>query len=177
LQLDLDLVVLMPFGRPPHRDVPAEPRPERRYELCLAAVEGDDRLTVSRTEIDRPGPSFTVDTLRTLREEVPDDELFFIMGADTAATLPEWREPEEVLRLAKVAVVGRARSGEDDVRSTIGDLAGAGDVRFLSMPGIGISSTMVRERVAGGKPIRYLVPEAVERYIDEHGLYREGRVS
>lgn len=176
-QLELDEVVLMPVGKAPHREIEQDPGPEARYELCRLAVAGDERLSVSRLEIDKPGRSYTVETLRALREESPDAELFFIMGADEAASLPEWKDPEEVLRLASIAVAERESTGRDRVTEAV-EALGAGDrVRFFSMPGIAISSTMIRERVASGRPIRYLVPDAVAEYIERAGLYRAGVAS
>jgi nicotinate-nucleotide adenylyltransferase len=115
-----------------------------------------------------------VETLRALRKETPDAELFFIMGADEAASLPQWKDPEEVLRLASIAVAERESTGRERVREAV-EALGAGDrVRFFSMPGIAISSTMIRERIASGRPIRYLVPDAVAGYIERAGLYRAG---
>lgn len=173
-QLELDEVVLMPVGEAPHREIEQDPGPEARYELCRLAVAGDERLSVSRLEIDKPGPSYTVETLRALREETPDAELFFIMGADEAASLPKWKDPEEVLRLASIAVAERDSTGRDRVREAVELLGGGDRVRFFSMPGIAISSTMIRERIASGRPIRYLVPDAVAEYIERAGTYRAG---
>jgi nicotinate-nucleotide adenylyltransferase len=173
-QLQLDEVVLMPVGEAPHRELEQDPGPEARYELCRLAVAGDERLSVSRLEIEKPGRSYTVETLRALREETPDAELLFIMGADEAASLPSWKDPEEVLRLASIAVAERESAGRDRVCEVV-EALGAGDrVKFFSMPGIAISSTMIRERIASDRPIRYLVPQAVADYIERAGLYRAG---
>ena len=167
----------MPVGEAPHREIEQDPGPEARYELCRLAVAGNERLSVSRLEIDKPGPSYTVETLRALRETSPEAELFFIMGADEAASLPEWKDPEEVLRLASIAVAERESTRRDRVHEAVEGL-GAGDrVKFFSMPGIAISSSMIRERIASGRPIRYLVPDAVAEYIERAGLYRAGVAS
>lgn len=167
----------MPVGEAPHRQIEKDPGPEARYELCRLAVAGDERMSVSRLEIEKPGPSYTVETLRALRDERPDAELFLIMGSDQAASLPTWKDPEEVLRLASIAVAEREGAGRDRVRDAV-EALGAGDrVKFFSMPGIAISSTMIRERIAADRPIRYLVPDAVAEHIERAGLYRAGVAS
>ncbi len=173
VQLQLDEVVIVPVGEAPHREVEADPGGETRFELCRAAVEGDERFSVSRLELDRPGPSYTVDTLRALREERgAQDELVLLLGGDQAAELPRWHEPEQVLALADVGVVARSALTPDDVRGRLSGLRGAEGLRFFEMPRIDISSTLVRRRVAGELPIRYLLPGPVERLIGERGLYR-----
>ena len=132
-------------------------------------------------EIERGGPSYTVDTLQAIHSSHPDAQLTFILGADTASTLPSWREPARVLELADLAVAARTGSDRDGVLDTVAPLLAAGlarardsrpaGVRFLHMPTIEVSSSMVRERAAGGAPIEELVGGAVARYIHEHGLY------
>ena len=146
--------------------------------MCRLSVAGDERLGVSRIEVDRPGPSYTVDTLRELHARAPADELVLILGGDVAATLPEWREPEELLRLARLGVAERAQANRSTIAESLRALdsgAARGDERvaYFAMPRFDVSSSMVRSRVAGGKPIRYLVPGEVHRYIQAHGLYRD----
>lgn len=171
--LGLDRVVLMPAGVPPHKQlVDGDADAEARHELCRLAVADDERLAVSRLELDRPGRSYTVDTLRALREREPQDELTFIVGGDMATSLPTWREPEAVLSLATLAVAERRGAGRDEIERRLAPLAGADRVVFFEMPRIDVSSSLVRERSAQDHPIRYLVPDRVERYIAEHGLYR-----
>src|SRR6202012_5349332 len=106
-ELDLDQVMLIPAGVPPHKPVDDEPGPEHRLELCRLAVGDDERFTVSDLELRRDGPSFTVDTLEILRKRSPSDDLFLILGADIAAGLADWHEPERVLELATVAIAKR----------------------------------------------------------------------
>jgi nicotinate-nucleotide adenylyltransferase len=171
-QLDLDRVVLMPAGEPPHKQVVADPGAEARYALCERAVADDERLDVSRLEIERAGRSFTVDTLRALHDLSPQDDITFIVGGDMARSLPSWREPEAVLSLATVAVVERGDDDRDAIATAIAPLTGAERVRFFAMPRIDVSSSLVRERVASGQPIRYLVPDAVAGAIAEQGWYR-----
>jgi nicotinate-nucleotide adenylyltransferase len=171
VQLGLDRVTFVPTARPPHREIEQDPGAEVRMEMCEAATAGDERFTVSRTELEREGPSYTVDTLRVLHDASPDDELFLLLGGDQAAALPDWREPEEVLRLATVTAVERVGWSRNAIVIKLGRLRGAENVRFLDMPLIQVSSSMIRRRAAEGKPIRYLVPERVLDYIQEKGLY------
>jgi len=172
-QLGLDRVLLLPAGVPPHKEIPGgDPGPALRLALCEAAVAGDPRLGVSRIELERPGRSYTVDTLRLLRERDPQDELTFIVGGDMAASLPAWREPEAILSLARLAVAERRGADRERIRRAIAPLAGAERVVFFDMPRLDISSSLVRARVARGRSIRYLVPDAVAELIAARGLYR-----
>lgn len=172
-QLELDAVVLVPARVPPHKEVPADPGAEVRLALCEAAVAKDERLGVSRIELDRPGPSYTVDTLRAIHATSPGDELTFIVGGDMAASLPEWREPDALLELATLAVAERAEIRRAEILRQLRGLRRVGDrVRFFSMPRIDVSSTDIRARVRAGRPIRYLVPDDVARLIGARGLYQ-----
>jgi nicotinate-nucleotide adenylyltransferase len=171
-QLELDIVVLMPVGEPPHKQVAQDPGREVRFELCKRLAGADESLEVSRLEIEREGPSYTVDTLRALRRGRSDDDLFLILGGDMAATLASWRDPEHVLLMATVAVAEREQARQAQVRSAIAGIEGSERVTFFAMPGIEISSTLVRERVNAGQPYRHLVPGPVADFIQEEGLYR-----
>jgi nicotinate-nucleotide adenylyltransferase len=172
-QLDLDRVTWVPTNVPPHKELEDEPGARVRLELCERAVAGDDRFAVSALELERGGPSFTVDTLRTLRDQAPEDELIFIAGGDQARSLPSWREPEQILSLATFAVAERAGAARRDIAEQLHSLTGGtADVQFFAMPRIDVSSSDVRRRVAEGRPIRYLVPDAVAEAIASRGLYR-----
>jgi nicotinate-nucleotide adenylyltransferase len=171
VQLELDKVVFMPVGHPPHRELESDPGPEVRLELVELAISDDERFEVSRAELDREGPSYTVDTLRDLRKQSPEDELFLILGGDQAAALTTWREPEAVLELATVAVVERTNWSRNAIGIKLGRLKGEQGIRYLEMPVIQVSSSAVRRRVAEGRPIRYLVPDRVVAYIEANGLY------
>lgn len=171
-QLGLERVELVPVFSPPHKAVADDPGPEVRLELCRAAVEGEEGLGVCEVEVRRGGPSFTVDTLRELdASDSRAPELTFIVGGDMALSLPSWREPEEILRLARLGVaergearraqIDRALSGYDDAR-----------IDFFAMPRIDLSSTEIRARVAAGRRVRHLVPAGVADAIAERGLYR-----
>jgi len=175
VELGLDVVVLMPTGVPPHKEAEGDPGAESRFVLCRLAAHGDEGLQVSRLELERPGRSYTVDTLRAVHERDPDHELTFIVGGDIARELTSWREPEAVLELARIGVAERVDATRADVGERVADLRGARErVDFFDMPRVDISSSVVRRRVAAGRPIRYLVPDAVAEHIEAHGLYRAG---
>jgi nicotinate-nucleotide adenylyltransferase len=171
LQLELESVAFMPMGQAPHREIEEDPGSEARLEMCEAAIDGDERFSASRLELEREGPSYTVETLRALRERSPDDELFLILGGDQAAVLPSWHEAEAVLELATPVVVERVGFNRNSIGIRLSRLRGADRIRYLDMPLMQVSSTAVRRRVAAGKPVRYLVPDKVIEYIDSHGLY------
>jgi nicotinate-nucleotide adenylyltransferase len=171
LQLGLDRVTLIPARVPPHKPVEDEPGAEHRLELCRLAIEGDERFDVSDIEVVRDGPSYTVDTLEELHSSAPENELFLIVGGDIAAGLPGWYRPEQVLSLATLAVARRRGTSRAAVARALRSLAGGERARFFRMPRIGISSTMLRDRVRAGQPTKYYVPDPVERYIHQHRLY------
>lgn len=172
-QLSLDRVLLLPVHTPPHKEADADPGVEVRVRLCEAAVSGEERLLVSRVEADVPGRSFTVDTLRGLHERRPEDHLTFIVGGDMAHSLPAWREPEAILDLAEIGVAEREDLRRDEIAHGVSGLRGAsGRMRFFEMPRLDISSSLIRSRVAAGRSIRYLVPDAVADVIEREGLYR-----
>ena len=135
------------------------------------ATSADGRFGVSRIELDRPGLSYTVDTLRAVRERSPDDELYLILGGDQAAALPTWHEPAAVLELATVAVVERAEHRRAEIAEQVRSIRGDDHVVFFDMPRIDVSSTLVRERASAGLPIRYLVPDKVANYVGAQSLY------
>ena len=170
--LGLDKVVLLPVFRPPHKPLDDDPGPEARYELCHLAVAKDDRFAVSRLELDREGPSYTVDTLRTIHAGSPGDDLTFIVGGDVAQGLPSWREPEAILELATVAVAEREGIRRQDIAERVSALPGAGRLVFFDFPRMDLSSSQIRRRVREGRPIRYLVPDDVARVIGARGYYR-----
>jgi nicotinate-nucleotide adenylyltransferase len=179
--LGLDLVVMMPAHIPPHKPSEEDPGAEHRLRMCRLSVEGADGVSVCELELKRGGASYTVDTLEAIHVSHPGAQLTFIAGADTASTLPAWRDPARLLELADLAVAARAGTGREGVLDTVVPLLGARDgaggdrraaVRFLAMPAMEVSSSMARERVARGDPIQDLVGGAVASYIAEHDLYR-----
>ena len=176
-QLGLDRVVLMPVAAPPHKELDDDPGAEARFELCRLAVAKDDRLEVSRLELDRGGASYTAETLRAIHASSPGDELVFIVGGDMAASLPTWREPEAILELATLAVAEREGIRRRDIAEAVAPLRGGDRIAFFDLPRIDVSSSAVRARVRGGKPIRYWVPDDVARLIGARGYYLGQRVS
>jgi nicotinate-nucleotide adenylyltransferase len=163
--LGLDEVVFIPAGAPYQKD--GTTPGEHRYLMTVLATAANPAFSVSRVEVDRGGPTYTVDTLRRMRDRALDDQLFFITGADAILNILTWKDAEECLRLAEF--VAATRPGHD-----LGKLEAAGLtslVRVLDVPALAISSTDIRERFAAGRSVSYLIPESVEQYARKHGLY------
>ncbi|WP_258069782.1 nicotinate-nucleotide adenylyltransferase [Arthrobacter sp. SX1312] len=161
---DLDEVVFVPTGQPWQKVDKEVTAAEHRYLMTVIATASNPSFTVSRVDIDRPGPTFTIDTLRDLKAERPDAQLFFITGADAMAQILTWKNAEELWSLAHF--IGVTRLGHE--------LDGRGrDVSLLEVPAMAISSTDCRHRVGEGKPVWYLVPDGVVQYIAKHRLYRQ----
>ncbi|GJF28500.1 putative nicotinate-nucleotide adenylyltransferase [Kitasatospora sp. NE20-6] len=161
----LDEVIFVPTGQPWQKSDRHVTPAEDRYLMTVIATAENPQFSVSRIDIDRQGPTYTVDTLRDLRDLHPDAELFFITGADALAQILSWRDSEELFALAHF--IGCTRPGH-----TLSD-AGlpAGGVSLVEVPALAISSTDCRNRVAKGEPVWYLVPDGVVRYIDKRALY------
>lgn len=159
---DLEAVLFVPAGIPPHKTDETVSPAEARLAMLRAAVGDDPRFRISGIELRREGPSYTVDTLRELLEEEPDRELRLIIGADQLAEFGSWKEPGAIAGLARVTVMNR---GDDDLHPGV-------EYDTVRVPRIALSSTLVRERVARGRPIRYLVPDGVVEIIEGRGLYR-----
>lgn len=176
--LGLERVLLVPAAQPPHKpDRPVTP-PAHRLAMAELAVAGNPWFSVSPVELERGGASYTVDTLEALRAAGTADP-WFILSSEALLDFPSWREPDRILRLARLAVVPRAGAEPLDGHWLRRHLPSAGDrVRFLAGPLLPISGSVVRRRAAAGRSVRYLVPEPVARYIAEHGLYAEapGRI-
>ena len=161
---DLDEVVFVPTGMP-YQKQDVSPS-EHRYLMTVVATASNPGFTVSRVDIDRGGPTYTIDTLRDLRIERPDAELFFISGADAVAQILEWKDAEELFSLAHFVAV--TRPGH---QLSVSGLPATG-VSLLEVPALAISSTDCRGRVNRGYPVWYLVPDGVVQYISKHHLYR-----
>jgi nicotinate-nucleotide adenylyltransferase len=170
-QLQLSEVVLMPTGEAPHKRIVDDPGREQRLAMTRLAAADDARFSVSTLEVDRDGPSYTYETLELLADERGDTELVFVMGADAAVGLESWRRPERVVELARIAVASRSGVSEAEVAATMRSLGADGRATMLEMPQFGVSSSSVRERAAAGRPLRYLVPESVARFVEEKGVY------
>ncbi|MCM3555665.1 nicotinate-nucleotide adenylyltransferase [Janibacter melonis] len=163
--LDLDEVVFVPTGQPWQKAERTVSPPEHRYLMTVVATASNPRFTVSRVDIDRDGPTFTIDTLRDLRAARPDDELFFITGADALAQILSWKDADELFELAHF--VGVTRPGYELSESGLPQ----DRVTLQEVPAMSISSTNCRDRVAEGEPVWYLVPDGVVQYINKYALY------
>lgn len=170
-ELDIERVLFTPVLVPPHKPARWDPGAEHRLRMCRLAVRGQQRLGVCTLELERPGPSYTVDTLRDIHASDPDAELTLILGSDMARTLPSWREPREILKLARLAVAEREDTSRGEVLDALAPLDGAARVAFVDMPRLDISSSLVRKQLTAGKPIDELVGGEVAGYIAEHELY------
>lgn len=170
----LDRVILIPTGCSYFKEDQKVTAPQLRYEMTRLAAGDNPRLVVSDVETTRPGNSYTADTLRELRAIYPDDELYYIVGADTLVLMSLWRAPEVIFSLCHVLVETRpdeiAGKGLLEEIEALRDKYGA-DITILPARNIAISSTEIRSRVRAGESIRYLVPAAVENFIREQGLY------
>ena len=170
-QFAFDEVLFMPAGLPPHKEVEGGTSAEARYHMTVLATEDNSRFRVSRYEIDRGDCCYTVDTVRHFHEEMPDAEIFFITGADSVLEILDWKDPEEILQMA--TLIGATRPGYPlDRFAEQSDLIRQGRVRIMEIPAIGVSSTMIRQRVDQGRSIRYLVTESVRKFIEQERLYR-----
>lgn len=175
-QLDLHEVRLVPARVPPHKDEPAVAPPERRAVWLERAVAERPGLVVSRVELQRAGTSYTVDTLEAIAAAEPDLALWFVLGADQLESFPGWHEPARILELARLAVVARG----DVARRELAGLArrvAPGRADIVEVPPIGISSSMIRGRIAAGEPVEHLVPPAVAAALAEEGLLPSRRPS
>jgi nicotinate-nucleotide adenylyltransferase len=176
-ELALERVLLVPARLPPHKRAADDPGAPPRLEMCRLLTAHEDAVAVSALELERDGPSYTVDTLRALHAAHPHTSLTFILGADIARTLPTWREPRELLALAELAVAPRAASTTAEVLADLAPLLDTrcGEdkrVRFLTMPPLDVSSSLIRDRLRRGAAIDELVGPAVATYIAANRLYR-----
>jgi nicotinate-nucleotide adenylyltransferase len=165
-RFDLDEVVFVPTGKPSFKQHQAVSPAEHRYLMTVIATASNPRFTVSRVDIDRDGTTYTVDTLRDLRAERPDSDLFFITGADAVEQILTWRDAAELFTMAHFVAV--TRPGH---QLSIAGLP-QGRVTLQEVPALAISSTDIRARAGTGQPVWYLVPDGVVQYIGKHGLYR-----
>ena len=164
----LDEVIFVPTGRPWQKSDREISNPEHRYLMTVVATAANPVFTVSRVDVDRPGATYTIDTLRDLRDLHPDADLFFITGADALQSILTWKDTQEIFELAHF--VGVTRPGHEL------DTAGlpADGVTLIEVPAMAISSTDCRARVFAGQPVWYLVPDGVVQYINKYALYTGG---
>jgi nicotinate-nucleotide adenylyltransferase len=169
-QLELDSVLLVPTGVAPHKEIAEDPGAEPRAEMARRTAAVGEGLEVSDVEMRRDGPSYTFETLEALREQRPESELVWLMGADAAIGLESWKRPERVVELARLGIAERSgvdSAAVDDVLARVG----ADDAARVKMPEIGISSSLVRDRVRSERPFAHLVPDGVAEVIAGERLY------
>jgi nicotinate-nucleotide adenylyltransferase len=170
----LSTVLFVPAQRQPLKDAAPRASTADRVAMLERAVAGNPRFAVGTLELERPAPSYTVDTLRELHAmHGPDCELYFLVGIDAANALDRWREPAEILRLARLIVMSRSEAREPDwamLRAIAPDAQER--IATLAVPDVDVSSHDLRQRAATDQPIRYQVPDAVWEYIEARGLYR-----
>jgi nicotinate-nucleotide adenylyltransferase len=174
----LDRVLFVPAAQPPHKADRQITAARHRQQMVELAVAGHPAFEVSAIEIDRPGLSYTVDTLASLHEQHPGDDLFLLIGSDSLIDLPQWYQPKRIAQLATIVVVTRSGYESSDELSLLRGVLSDEQVSRIAehrieIPPIGISSRDLRRRVATGQSIRYLVPRPVECYVETHGLYRD----
>jgi nicotinate-nucleotide adenylyltransferase len=170
-QFRLDEVVFVPTGQPWMKEHEVVSPSEDRYLMTVIATASNPKFSVSRVEVDREGATYTVDTLRSLREEQgAGTDLFFISGADAILEILHWREPQELFDLAHF--IAATRPGYDLAHFEEDATSLRSEVTVMHVPALAISSTDIRARIADGHPIRYLVPEGVKSYVEKAGLYR-----
>ncbi len=166
--LELDRIIFVPASIPPHKMETEMAPAANRLAMVHLAVRDDPDFSVSEVDFWRSGPSFSIDTIARLREEFPENDLFFLIGEDNLEEIWSWKEPERLFRECRVIVIGRPGGGGMTVPSDL-----PGPATALDIHRIRLSSSEIREKIRQGRSIRYLVPREVERYIYEHRLYHE----
>ena len=173
VSMEMEEVVFIPTGQPWMKSGRALTPAHHRMNMVRMAIASNSFFRASSMEIDRPGPTYTVDTLREMRQELDgEDDLYFILGSDSSEKFHQWKEPEEVLRLCTIVTMPRTGSQNHHLSGI--DQSGFGKVVFLKGPMVDISGTEIRRRVSLGLSVRYLVPDEVEHYIRRYGLYGDG---
>jgi nicotinate-nucleotide adenylyltransferase len=174
VQLELDRVLFVPAGQPPHKTNRPTTPAHHRAAMVQAAIADHPAFALSRVDLDRPGPHYTVEMLALLGQAYPGADLYFLIGGDSLAEFPTWRDSAGILRLARLAVMQRP-GWEAALESLERDTPGIREgLVWLDAPHLGISGTDLRRRARRGLPLRYLVPAPVEVYVREHHLYQDG---
>jgi len=169
----LEVVIFVPAGQPPHKRPEGITDKEHRYNMVVLATCPNPHFLVSRVEIDRPGPSYAIDTVREFKREFGEEaEIYFITGADAVLEILTWHEADKLVELCEFIAVTRPGYDLEAMYERLPSKF-LEHIHPLPIPGIAISSTEIRRRVREGLPIKYLVPEPVEQYILKHGLYRK----
>jgi len=168
----LDALWFLPTGIPPHKDASQLTPGADRVAMLQLAVAGHPQFSVHTIECDRAGVAYTVDTLEQVHREHPQAELAFLIGGDSLCDLPNWRSPQRIAELAQLVAVNRGGNQRPPIPENLAEPV-VSRIQQVSIPGIEISATEIRQRVRSGMSIRYLVPRAVEIYIEQHGLYQD----
>lgn len=174
-ELGLEKVVFIPAGKPPHKTGYNITEPWCRYIMTCLAIKSNPFFQVSSIEVERPGPSYTIDTVRAIHQLYPGSEIYFITGADAVLEILTWKNAEKLLSMCRF--ISASRPGYD-LGELYGKLSGMSwdlkkNIYYMEVPALAISSTEIRRRVREGRPIKYLLPEPVENYILKNGLYRQ----
>ncbi|MGI6119816.1 MAG: nicotinate-nucleotide adenylyltransferase [Desulfosporosinus sp.] len=173
VKFNLSKVLFIPSGRPPHKNRSDISAAKLRFEMVKHAINDNPAFEISALELERKGPSYTVDTLRVLRHTYPEHKLYFITGTDALREIFSWREPEEILKMTELIGVARPGFAAGDfllqVQQEHPEIQGR--IHYLEVPALAISSTDIRARVKQGQPVRYLLPEPVRLFMQQHGLY------
>lgn len=174
-QLGLDKVLFMPSKNPPHKNIPGKITQEQRVEMISLSIKNNPHFELSLLELEREGTTYTADTLTILTEENRDTDYYFIVGADSLMQLHTWSRPELVCKLCTIVAAERDDMDKEQLQGQIDMLKEYynAQIRLIDMPVVRISSSDIRSRVAGGKSIKYYLPDAVEKYISDNLLYRE----
>lgn len=180
IQFNLDRVLFIPTGDPPHKDGQKITNAQQRYLMTVMATGSNPYFYVSRMEIDRPQPSYTINTVKDLHEVYKDSQIFFITGTDAVLDILTWKNPAEILNLC--IFIAATRPGYEldrlnNIKKRLKDELGIANIKerihIIKIPALAISSTDIRNRVRAGKPIRYLLPEGVANHIYKMGFYKK----
>ena len=172
---DVEKVVLMPLGDAPHKDVSKTPA-RQRYEMVREAVRDNPAFAVSDMEVKRSGKTYTVDTVREIKDINPQIDIYFVMGADELEAIDSWKSPDILFSLCRVIAVSRPGYNTQKLVEKIGEVKEkyGGEASFLEVPSLDISSSDLRNRIKTGRSVKYLIPREAEEYIEKHDLYKEG---
>lgn len=175
-QFNLDKIIFMPTGQPPHKEARKMVVAEERYLMTVMATASHPQFSVSRYEIDKPAPSYTIDTVEALKRSMaPSSELYFITGADAVLEILTWKEPHKLAKYCSFIAATRPGYDLSKLKVTISDLKERGivfpDVHFVEVPALAISSTDIRKRVNENRPITFLLPHPVANYIKKEKFY------
>jgi len=173
-KFNLDHVIFVPSGTPPHKDTTGVIASEQRYLMTVLATSTNPHISVSRTEIDREGPSYAVDTIRHFLDEYSErnPKIYFITGMDAVMEILSWRKPDTIMKMCTIIAASRPGYDVERLKKSIGP-QNFRAVQLLQASALAISSTDIRQRVACGMPIKYLLPESVEQYIEKNGFYTD----